>query len=49
MIYDKKSPLGKPRRGFSIPVNLRNNTNFEFGLASYKKGNHSQLKEVLSN
>jgi len=49
MIYDKKSPLGKPRRGFSIPVNLRNNTNVEFGIASYKKGNHSQLKEVLAN
>jgi hypothetical protein len=49
MIYDKKSPLGKPRRGFSIPVNLRNNTTVEFGIASYKKGNHSQLKEVLAN
>ena len=49
MVYDKKSPLGKPRRGFSIPADLRNNTTFEFGVSSYKKGVHSQLKEVLAN
>jgi hypothetical protein len=41
MIYDKKSPLGKPRRGFSIPADLRNNTQVEFGIKSYKKGTHS--------
>jgi hypothetical protein len=49
MIFDKKSPLGKPRRGFSIPEELRNNAQVEFGMRSYKKGAHSQLKEVLAN
>jgi len=49
MIFDKKSPLGQPRRGFSIPDEIRNNSQIEFGVRSYKKGAHSQLKDVLAN
>lgn len=41
IVYDKKSPLGKPRRGFSIPTQIRDNTEMEFGLGSYNKGKHS--------
>lgn len=49
MIFDKKSPLGQPRRGFSIPDEVRQNSQMEYGVRSYKKGAHSQLKEVLAN
>ena len=41
--------MGKPKRGFSIPQQIRNNNEIEFGISPYNRGNHSQLKEVLAN
>jgi len=49
IIYGAKSPWGKPKVGHSIPPHLKNNTDHQYGLSSYHKGQASDLKELLSN
>ena len=49
IIYGAKSPFGQAKVGHSIPKHLLGNNEHEFGLSSYHRGQHSELKKLLSN
>jgi len=40
VIYGQKSAWGKPSPGFSVPNDLKNNKEHEFGTSSYHNGAH---------
>lgn len=49
MIGGKKTEWGEMRQGNSVPVKVLKDKGHEYGVSSYHRGQHLDLKDVLSN
>ena len=48
MIYTRNVPIGQPRKGFSVPKEIKQDYNREYGAGSYHKVEHYAVKDLIN-
>jgi hypothetical protein len=49
MIFDKKAPLGHPRKGFSVPKEIKGDKSKGYGIPSFHNVDQTPIKDLITN
>lgn len=48
MVFSQKAPIGQARKGFSVPKEVKQDYNREFGMGSYHNIEHYPVKDLIN-
>jgi hypothetical protein len=49
MIFSHKAPFGHASKGFSVPKEIKYDTNREYGKGTYHNVEHPLMKDLITN